>query len=248
MHTASVADVFRVLTRVPGRPRLTWYGEGGERVELSGAVLENWVNKTANLLVEEFDVDAGTRLALDLPPHWRTVVWALAAWRVGACVDTRSTSGTTSTADIVVTSRPDHHASAEAVVAVALPALARRFPTEIPAGAIDAAAAVMTYGDTLGWVPETCLASAALITPSTSLTHAGLLGEAHRRSTPPGARVLLEPRRDTEDQSAEFLLAVLAALAADGSVVGLAAPVSASLVDEPGRRERLVATERITVS
>ncbi len=36
----------------PGRPRLTWYGADGERVELSARVLENWVAKTANLLVE----------------------------------------------------------------------------------------------------------------------------------------------------------------------------------------------------
>src|SRR5688572_18938796 len=79
-----VADLLRLITRDPGRPRLTWYGDDGERVELSGAVLENWVNKTTNLLVEEFDAEPGTRVVIDLPVHWRTVVWALAVWRVGA--------------------------------------------------------------------------------------------------------------------------------------------------------------------
>ena len=42
------------LTAEPGRPRLTWYAPA-ERVELSGHVLDNWVTKTANLLVEEYD-------------------------------------------------------------------------------------------------------------------------------------------------------------------------------------------------
>ena len=39
----------------PTRPLLTWYDDGnGERVELSGATLANWVAKTANLLVNKF--------------------------------------------------------------------------------------------------------------------------------------------------------------------------------------------------
>ncbi len=82
--TPTVADVLRRVTADPGRPRLTWYGAGGERIELSGAVLANWVAKTTNLLVEEFDAAPGVRVGLDLPAHWRTVVWALAAWRCGA--------------------------------------------------------------------------------------------------------------------------------------------------------------------
>ena len=59
------------LTADPGRPRLTWYGDDGERVELSGHVLDNWVTKTANLLVEEYQAGPLTRVLLDLPVHWR---------------------------------------------------------------------------------------------------------------------------------------------------------------------------------
>ncbi|MEK8228049.1 hypothetical protein NKG05_21105 [Oerskovia sp. M15] len=44
-------------------------------MELSGAVLHNWINKTVNLLVEEFDAAPGTRVLLDLPSHWRAIVW-----------------------------------------------------------------------------------------------------------------------------------------------------------------------------
>src|SRR5690606_18769358 len=146
--------------RDPGRPRLTWYGDDGERVELSGAVLENWVNKTTNLLVEEFDAGPGTRVVLDLPVHWRTVVWAFAVWRVGATVvlvaaeDDATTGGGATRPDVVVTTRPERWTGMRAeLVAVALPALARRFDGDLPAGAVDAASAVMTYGDQIGLAP-----------------------------------------------------------------------------------------------
>src|SRR3712207_5978996 len=70
----------------PGRPRVTWYGPGGERIELSGKVLGNWVAKTANLLVDELDVEPGGTVGVDLPTHWRAVVWLLAGWAAGAQV------------------------------------------------------------------------------------------------------------------------------------------------------------------
>src|SRR3954470_6954969 len=69
----------------PGRPRVTWYGSDGERVELSARTLENWVAKTANLLVEDFDAGPGSRICLRLPAHWRAVPWLLAVWSDGAC-------------------------------------------------------------------------------------------------------------------------------------------------------------------
>ncbi len=73
-------------TRDPGRPRLTWYGPGGERVELSGKWLDNWVAKTAGLLDEDYDVEAEVRVVVAPPLHWRTVVWSLATWLTGACL------------------------------------------------------------------------------------------------------------------------------------------------------------------
>ena len=59
MSPTTTSDVLNLLQREPGRPRLTWYGDGPERIELSGAVLANWVAKTTNLLVEELDAAAG---------------------------------------------------------------------------------------------------------------------------------------------------------------------------------------------
>ncbi len=124
-------------------PRLTWYGPEAERVELSGRVLDNWVAKTSNLLQDELDAVPGMRLRLDLPTHWKAVVWALSAWQLG--LETILDGGS---ADFLVTADP---ASAgeqnDAVIAVALPALAMRWPGELPSGYLDYAAEVRSHGD-----------------------------------------------------------------------------------------------------
>ena len=73
----------RLATIDSAQPRLTWYGAEDERVELSGRVLANWVIKAANLLVEESDVEPGSRVSLDLPVHWRSLVWGLATLVAG---------------------------------------------------------------------------------------------------------------------------------------------------------------------
>ena len=248
-----VADLLRLLTRDPGRPRLTWYGDDGERVELSGAVLENWVNKTTNLLVEEFDAGPGTQVVLDLPVHWRTVVWALAAWRVGTTVvltpaDDDATPGDgTTRPDVVVTTRPDRWAGTRAeLVAVALPALARRFDGDLPAGAIDAASAVMTYGDRIGWAPAVEPGLEALSAPPSSWDHAHLVDRAA------GGRQLLSPTPPSGDgdngdpATASILRRVLATWAADGSVVLVSPATATALGSDPERFRRLLAQEQVT--
>src|SRR5690625_3641474 len=73
----------RLATIDSAQPRLTWYGAEDERVELSGRVLANWVIKAANLLVEDSDVEPGSRVSLDLPVHWRSLVWGLATLVAG---------------------------------------------------------------------------------------------------------------------------------------------------------------------
>lgn len=130
----------------PSAPRLTWYGEDGERVELSGRVLANWVVKAANLLVSECSAAPGSLVQLDLPAHWRLLVWTLGAWAVGA--ETRL-DGERSGSAIVVTDRPDRwlDGGADDLVAVALPALARAWPTALPPGVIDGAAELMGQPD-----------------------------------------------------------------------------------------------------
>lgn len=141
------SSVLATLTRwEPSAPRLTWYGEAGERVELSGRVLTNWVVKAANLLVSECAVAPGAIVRLDLPAHWRMLVWSLGAWAAG----TELVLGTEDTpADVVVTDSPERwlDGGADDVIAVALPALARAWPTALPAGLIDGAAELMGQPD-----------------------------------------------------------------------------------------------------
>lgn len=77
----------RVLARDAAAPLVTQYDDAtGERVELSGATTANWVAKTANLLQDEFDVGAGSRVAAALPVHWQTAAVLLAVWSCGAAV------------------------------------------------------------------------------------------------------------------------------------------------------------------
>lgn len=258
---ASVDAVLAQLRADPGRPRLTWYGPSGERVELSGHVLDNWVAKIANLLVEELDAGPGTMVELDLPLHWRTVTWALAAWRVGAGVSARPAGD--GRPGVVVTDAPERHPDATDVVAVSLPALARRFDGVLPRGAVDAATAVMTYGDVLSWAPEPDPRERAVEGHDVEVAHADLIAWARSRAgdavvpdraepeTPrhdpvAGARVLLEAPAGRS--TAGDLGTVLGVLADDGSVVLCAPEVGQGLRDDPARRERLLATERVTAA
>lgn len=124
-------------------PRLTWYGPDSERVELSGRVLDNWVAKTSNLLQDELDAEPGMRLRLALPAHWKAMVWALAGWQVG--METVLDGGP---ADFVATDDPGAAGGEyDAVIAVALPALAMRWSGELPGGCLDYAAEVRSHGD-----------------------------------------------------------------------------------------------------
>jgi uncharacterized protein (TIGR03089 family) len=68
----------------PTRPLLTWYDDGsGERTELSGATLSNWVAKTANLFVDGLGLGPGDTAVVLLPPHWQTAAVLLGAWSAG---------------------------------------------------------------------------------------------------------------------------------------------------------------------
>ncbi len=237
-----VATLLTLLQREPGRPRITWYGEQGERVELSGAVLVNWVIKTTNLLVEEFDVGPGSRVLLELPPHWRTPLWALAAWRAGACVVTAGPDepgAAWSPVDTVVTTRPDTHAGAPDVVAVALPALARRWDGTLPPGALDAAAAVMTYGDALGPTLPADPTTPALEGGQDLVQHVDLLMYATQALPAAAAsRVALPATGDVTT----LLLRAVGAWAADGSVVLL----HPTAVADAGALEALLHGEHVT--
>ncbi len=207
-----------LLADDPGRPRLTWYGPDPERVELSGRVLDNWVAKTANLLVEELDAGPGSTVAVDLPPSWRTAVWLLATWSAGACAAVVDGGRPVAAADVVVTATPQAHAGIPGrLVAVALPALAVRFDGPLPPGALDAAAEVRSYGDV--FLPPVLPAPGdpAFAVRGATLSHADLLpaarAAADEQELPDGVRLLTGAGPDLA------VPALLAPLVRGGSVV-----------------------------
>ncbi len=78
----------RRLADDPSGPLVTFYDDArGERVELSARTFENWVAKTANLLVDGLAAEPGTRAVLVLPPHWQTAVWLTACWTAGVLAE-----------------------------------------------------------------------------------------------------------------------------------------------------------------
>ncbi len=131
----------------PARPLITWYDGAGARVELSLVTFDNWVAKTANLLVDELDAQPGVRVALDLPEHWLGLVWCSAVWAAGGVV----VLGAGPVAEISVGHDQEaaaDHGAAEHVVVPRHP-LALPPPGTVPvrAPAVDYSAAVRAHGD-----------------------------------------------------------------------------------------------------
>lgn len=227
-----------LLQTDPARPRITFYEDTpgptrGERIELSGKVLANWVNKAANALQEEFDLTPGSTVRLDLPPHWRSVYWALASWSVGATVVVGTSS--TGEADLLVTTDAEVAAdSSTPAVVVTLAALARQSPDAGAAGeAMDEARELSTYGDQFAAWDEPEGSQSALRASGVDTAYQAVVAN---RGWDRGVRVHLEG-----DDLADVLSAALAAWAVDGSVV-----LTRGALDDDARAHR-VATEGITL-
>lgn len=135
-------------------PALIWYSAPGERVELSGRVLENWVAKTSALLEEEILLAEGSSLALTGRLHWRSLILALAALRLGVELLPEEEA---SQADALATFDADLAASLPAPEVLLLEAqpLAMRYMGQLPAGVLDYLAEVRSYPDAyLGLAPD----------------------------------------------------------------------------------------------
>lgn len=211
---AALLDAFR--TDNPTSPRLSWYGPGSERVEFSGRVLDNWVAKTANYLVDELDAEPGTVVAVDLPLHWRSLVWLLASWAVGA---TAATGPATVGADIVATTDPAKARAAfgaarpaPLIVAVALPALQMRWMGELPPRTLDYCGDVRSHADVFFAEDTPSDTDIAWRHGDHEISYAKLLGTTET-GTP--RRVLLA----AQDGWGAVVPAALATWAAGGSVV-----------------------------
>ena len=211
------ADLLAALVAADGtRPRLTFYDDApgptrGERIELSGRVLANWVAKAANLLQDDLDGAPATTVGLDLPAHWRAFYWALATWSVGSTVvlgpDAR-------TADVVVTTDPqvagEVAESAGLAVLVTLPMLARGNPAT-PADTVDEAHDLAGYGDLFSPWEEADERSPALVVDGAATAYGRVVAATPAWGAAPRVRV--------PDRLGDALVAALSAWDADGSVV-----------------------------
>ena len=226
------------LRRDPNVPLLTFYDDAtGDRSELSGATLDNWVAKTANMLVDGAGLEAGDTVAVLLPPHWQTAAILLGAWAAGLAVDPgeEPAGALFTTPDRVgaADSRPAGDRYATGLLPLAMPL------RQVPPGYLDYVVEVRAFGDhftparpVTGDDPAiegTHPASHRAVTLAAG-ERAGVLGIAA------GDRVLVDAR--THPEPADWLLAPL--------VAGASVVLCANL--DPGAVARRAAAERVTVT
>lgn len=228
------------LARDPAQPMLTFLdGASGERTELSARTLENWVAKTANLLVDELAVEPGARVHIRLPVHWQAWVWVLATWQVqGAVLLGDAPDG----ADVLVATAGVAQAAPTSVERVALALRPLAAPGPAPAaGVLDYDREVRGMGD--HFAPHGIADPAQLAgqDSDTRLSRDQVLisarGRADTWTLQPGDRMLSQSRLTTVGG----LLDGLGVLLAGGSLV-----LAGNLA--PGRVVSLVEQERISAS
>lgn len=80
----------RAAVNDAGPPLLTYLdGATGERTALTAHQLGDWAARCAGLLRDGCGLGPGSRVAVLLPPHWRTAAVLLGAWSVGLAVSFR---------------------------------------------------------------------------------------------------------------------------------------------------------------
>ena len=207
------------LARDGARPLITFYDDAtGERVELSVATYANWVNKTANLLQDGLSTEPGERVAVQLPTHWQTAVILSACWAAGLVVATGLEA--VAAADLVFTAADTVEAArlstgAREVVALSLLPFARP-ALGLPAGVLDYALEVPTYGDRFAPYTPVQPGDPAFAVEGGTLTAGELVAAAEAADLPAGARVL--STSDFTDLES-VVRGLLAPLSAGGSVV-----------------------------
>ncbi|OLT48250.1 TIGR03089 family protein [Saccharomonospora sp. CUA-673] len=136
--------LLRPLLSSSARPAVTHYDDAvGSRVELSVATLANWAAKTANWLVEEFDVEPGDPVHVELPAHWQTAGVLLGTWWCGGHVVAEAEG-----ARVSFTGPGGATGVADDTAVVALDPLGRGLgPQGAPDGAFDYLSDARTAGD-----------------------------------------------------------------------------------------------------
>ncbi|MGZ6942542.1 MAG: TIGR03089 family protein, partial [Oryzihumus sp.] len=182
-----------------------------------------------NALQEEWDLGPESRVRLALPPHWRALYWAMAAWSVGATVVLDDSAH-----DLLVTDDATLLDPQTPAVLVTLAALARSAPGATPAGAMDEARELATYADQLSPWDEPAPSQPGLVMDGSVVDYAGLVP---RVDWAPGARV-----HTAASTLGAVLRTALGAWSVDGSLVLSRGP------EPTGGRERRHAAEGVTVA
>ena len=228
VHTTIPQALASSVRQDPTTPLLTWYDDAtGDRTELSGATLENWVAKTANLLIDGLGLTGGEAVAVLLPPHWQTAAIVLGVSSAGLAV---AFPGRPQPVDALFAT-PAQAGEAAAWAAVdryATGLLPLAMPLrEVPPGFVDYVTDVRNYGDHFGGAPVTP-DSRALAGP-VELSHLAVLRTATERAAElgitAGDRVLIDTRAYPDP--IDWLFAPLAA----GASLVLCANLNPAKVD-----------------
>ncbi|MFC4020498.1 TIGR03089 family protein [Micromonospora sp. GCM10011542] len=224
----NIAGVFAdAIAADPTRPLLTWYDDAsGDRTELSGATLANWVAKTANLLVDEGGLGEGDSAAVLLPPHWQTAAVLLGCWSVGLTVADAPTG-----VDVLFAAadRVDEARSwpAGERYALALAPLAAPL-RQVPPGFADYVVEVRGHGDHFTPYATGGPAQVELLARATA--------RATELGITPGARVLVDATRHPDP--VDWLLATLTR----GATVVLCANLDRTRLDARATAEKVTRT------
>jgi uncharacterized protein (TIGR03089 family) len=236
MQTTITQAFAEAVRRDPTAPLLTWYDDAtGDRTELSGATLDNWVSKTANLMVDGLGLGRGDVVAVLLPPHWQTAAVVLGVSAAGLAADL---GGRPQAVDALVTC-PDRVAESAAWPA------AERYATgllplamplrEVPPGFVDYVTEIRTHGDYFRGVPVGPDDQA--LTGPVPLSHLAVLRTAAERAAElgitAGDRVLVDTRAHPD--AMDWLFAPLAA----GASVVLCANLDAAKVTARAEAEKV---------
>lgn len=231
-----------ILTTNPATPRVTYYNDAtGERVELSTVTLMNWAAKTANMLRDEFGVEAGALVRVHLPAHWQTAAVLLGCWWAGCEVAVGASGRPAAAAFVAERYLGDDPAAAlaaldaEEILVLSLDAFGRPV-AHLPAGTTDYATTVRMHGDQ--YMPSRVADDAPALDGRTIVEAADeARAAAAGRGITDSDRVLSTA---AWDDAASVVAGLLAPLAAGASLVQVAEPDAAVAA-------RRIETEKITL-
>jgi uncharacterized protein (TIGR03089 family) len=224
---AQFADLLRTDT---SRPFVTYYDEDtDERTELSIKSLANWVVKTHHLLTTELGLGVGDSALVLLPAHWISVPVLLGCLSAGLAIADEGPADVAFVTPATLASAAD----VADVYAIDPGAAAAGFGAAAPLPAHDYVTSVRPHEDK--W-PSVQLVGGPDDPCTPGRTRAEVAALAAASGLPPGARLLTTRSWTSAD---DWIDAVLAPVAASGSVVIVANCADEAVIDRRRQQERV---------